>query len=223
MSCRIATRRMWSKRTGVVATLILIAASMASSPAAAIILTAGQTTLSAAGADPEIGGTIVATQISPMAAPTFAGSLISKVIANDPANPHGLTFTYQFSNSGPNSLSRFTISSFDGFAADTVYVAGPNVSPTMFDRSLSDDVIGFSFIGAPLGDGKVVPGSGSDVLVVRTDAVDYQSTLAAIINGSTAQPLSFAPLRIVPEPSGIVLVVLGMLSVGVMARQKRFR
>lgn len=220
-----ASHRMWSSTLRLTSAVGLSLSLLAALPAYAVPLTAGDTAFTAAGADPEVGGNVIDTKVSPLVAPTFSGSITSKVIDNDPTNPNGLaalTFTYQFSNAGPNALSRFTISSFAGFAADAFYVAGPNVVPWVVDRSLSDDVIGFSYVGTPIGFGKVIAGTSSVKLVIQTNATRYQNTLAAVIDGSTAMPASFAPLTVVPEPSSIALASLGAVGlIGYATRKRR--
>jgi hypothetical protein len=65
------------------------------------------------------------------------------------------------------------------------------------------DIIRFVFEDANANP-TLVPGLNSALLVVRTDAQAYLSTIAGVINGSTANANTFAPVAI-PEPSAAVL------------------
>lgn len=174
-----------------------------------------------------VGAKLEASLTVPIVAPTFTGVLHSDVYSGDLSNAlGGLTFTYWIENFGPNSLSRFTISSFTGFATDVSYEptgAPPAVVPTLADRGPGPgDVVGFSYIGAPLGSGKILPGTMSALMVIQTDALRWKTTLASVINGSTAMPESFAPTQIVPEPSSMVLAGLGAVGlIGLAIRRRR--
>jgi hypothetical protein len=151
-------------------------------------------------------------------APTFSGTLTSRVSNNDPFNMlGGLTFTYVLTNdtSSANSIGRFTIDSFAGFLTDVAYFGPPGgfpgTVPAFVDRGAgSGDVVGFTFFSQPFGDGKLAPGAASAVLVVQTNAQSFAPTLAGIINGSATSAFSYAPVA-VPEPSTIALLVLGGL------------
>ena len=75
---------------------------------------------------------------------------------DDVSNPlGGLTFTYLLVNNPGTigQLGRLTASGFAGFLTDSSFQTPlVGVAPTLNDRSLgSGDVVGFSFIGGPLG------------------------------------------------------------------------
>lgn len=202
--------------------------------AQATIIISGQTEFATAEVPP-LNANLLDSKVVNLVAPTFTGKLYSEVYSGDEANDlGGLTFVYWVENSGPNSLARLTVSSFTGFETDMGYVPTDEdpdaVLPTLVDRSLGadpldetgGDVVGFSFIGAPLGSGKIVPGKHSNLLIVRTNAEAYTVTTAAVINGSTANPASFAPTAVIPEPSTLALASLGFVGlVGMTIRRRR--
>jgi hypothetical protein len=88
----------------------------------------------------------------------------------------------------------------------------------MADRSLLGEVVGFSFIGQPLGAGTLLPGATSAVLVVQTNAPAFVPGLAYVIDGSVAGNIpTFAP---VPEPATLAFVMLSLGGV-VIGRRRR--
>jgi hypothetical protein len=149
------------------------------------------------------------------ASPTYSGTLTSSVFANDASNPfgpNGLTFTYQLVNNPGqtnDSIGRMTIASFLGFNTDasfnpTLPVGG--VAPSSIDRSNSGAVMGFSWLTG------LDPNSASAVLVVQTNSTQFNPTFASIIDGTTTQVASLAPLPI-PEPASLAVLGLGALAV----------
>lgn len=201
---------------------------MASSPAFGTPLPVGSAILSAPGVGP-VGGTILAnTGPLPFASASFQGTLTSEVIANDPANPFGLgnlTFTYLLSNNGPGSIDRITVPGYGlpGILTDASYqapVAPGSVIPTSFDRSTDPlgDVVGTSFTPVPLGAGVILAGQSSALIVIQTNSQVFDSSIASLIDGSTAQVATFSPRAVAPEPSALVLFGLG--SLGLLVRRK---
>jgi len=159
------------------------------------------------------GGTTIGSSIVPFVAPTFSGTLVSKVISGDLSNPFagGLTFTYELSNNSisPDPIDRFTLSSYLGFSVDASYPAGGlvgSIVPTSVTRNGSGNQISFNYTGAF--EGTLVPGSASVLLVLQTSATSFQNSFAAIINSSSVNVATFAPLA-VPEPTTAALVMLG--------------
>lgn len=151
------------------------------------------------------GGAVVAGVATPFVTATFSGTLTSQVIVGDPSNPFGgLTFTYRLTNNviSANAEERLTVSKFTGFLTDVSYqipIAG--VTPVSIDRTTAD-VVGFSFqppFGTP-----IFPGQTSDLLVVQTDALSFQPSIASVIDATTASPASFAPSAL-PEPASAAL------------------
>ncbi len=173
------------------------------------------------------GGAVVAGPLVVNVAPaTFQGTLTSEVLANDPTNPlGGLTFLYSVQNTSPfpGQIERLTVNSFVNFATDVDFAppGGPVVLPTYADRSAFGDTIGFSFVTAPVGLGVIQPGQTSALLVVYTNAQQFQPTLASLIDGSVAQAASYAPVRVIPEPSTVILASLGGLTLLAVRRRNR--
>jgi hypothetical protein len=175
-------------------------------------------------AEPDpIGAGLVASLSMPFSAPTFSGTLISKVWNNDASNPFGpgfLTFTYELRNDAvsPDPIDRFTLSSYAGsqvFQTDASYQGPgllPAIVPTSVVRNPTGNQISFNFTG-PF-QGTLLPGSSSPVLVIQTDSQGYQNSIAGIINSSSANVATFAPLA-VPEPASAALLLLGGLAFAV--------
>jgi hypothetical protein len=161
------------------------------------------------------GGLVLASSTVPFAAPlSLSGTLVSKVITNDPASPFssGLTFTYEITMdnvSGAQPAGLFTVSSYAGFNIDVCYTNGTvsfGVVPDSIARVTIGDTLRFSF--APGGNPTLGPGVNSVLLVVRTDAQTWQSTVGGVIDGNTASVTTYAP-SIIPEPSSATLAVVG--------------
>jgi hypothetical protein len=73
------------------------------------------------------------------------------------------------------------------------------------DRSINGNVVGFSFVGPPLGPAVLVPGATSMVLVVQTDAKAWTRSIGNVIDGSIASGDIYAPM--IPEPATMLLLV----------------
>ena len=214
---------------------VTIGACVPASSAQATPLPVASAILAAGGPGP-VGGTVVANS-GPVAfsSATFSGTLTSEVISGDTSNPFGgFTFTYLLTNiTGPNSIDRLTIPGYGipGTLTNASYQvpALPGaILPTSFDRSAateSGNVIGTSFTPPPLGAGAIPPAGTSALIVIQTSANQERNSIASIIDGSTAQVATFAPLEVVsgPEPSTLVLSILGFAGLGAVVRQRRKR
>ncbi|HEX5220182.1 MAG TPA: PEP-CTERM sorting domain-containing protein [Verrucomicrobiae bacterium] len=170
-----------------------------------------------------IGGSVIGSSTVFFVAPTFSGTLVSKVISGDTSNPFagGLTFTYELSNESfsPDPIDRFTLSSYLGFSVDASYPSGSlvgSIVPTSVTRNGSGNQISFNYTG-PF-EGTLIPGSASVLLVLQTSATSFQDSFAAIINSSSVNVATFAPLA-VPEPATGALLILGALSL--IVRRKK--
>lgn len=215
-----------------VACCTLIAAISSPSGASAATLNPGDTLVASGEPDP-IGGAVIDSLSSPLNAATFTGTLVSKVISGDTSNPlGGLTFTYQITNFGasPHSIERLTLNNFGFTLTDASYqtpLVGTNVAPSTINRSVGPDgdAIGFSFIphiGPPVnfGNGDILPGRTSALLVIQTNWPTYQRSQAFVIDGSTAMATTFSPI---PEPSSVVLASMGLVGLVATAWRRRRR
>lgn len=189
----------------------------------ASVIVPGQTAYAAAELDPVGGFVVQTTGPVPFFSATFSGTLTSSVISGDTSNPFGgLTFTYllQSDPGSPNAIGRLTVNDFAGFLTDMSFQTPPaGLQPTLNDRSNGvGDVIGFSFIGAPIGPGVLRPGASSALLVVQTDAPAWRQTNASVIDGSVASVPSLAPI---PEPASLALLLLGAGTLLIKRRRSR--
>jgi len=145
--------------------------------------------------------------------------LITQVIQGDTSNTaNGLTFTYKVTNNAasPNAIDRVTGIDYSTYTTDVSYLGGSGTAPSTVSRgSGAGSVVGFNFVGAPLGTGELLPGASSALLVVQTNAQQFQPSFSSVIDGSTATVASFGPFQ-VPEPAS-----LGLLAVGGLALARR--
>ena len=173
----------------------------------------------AAGELDPTGGVLLDTRFEVFSSATFSGTLSTSVIGGDPSNPYGgLTFTYLVTNdaSSSHAIGRVTFNGFTGFLTDASFqTPAGGVAPTNTDRSIgTGDTLGFSFVGSPLGLGLLVPGATSALLVVQTNAHDWQNNFASVINGTVTSADILAPTgpsTAVPEPSSALIFVSGLL------------
>lgn len=174
---------------------------------------------------------MASTTVNFVAPFSFNGTLTSQVWKNDSSSPFGLnalTFTYELAiaSGSANAVDRFTVSSFNGYQTDVSYTGGTpsaGVPPLTIGRSPTGDIMRFVFEDG-LGNATLAPGKNSALLVVQTDASNYQPTIAAVIDGSSANVASFAP-AVIPEPSPLLLAALagGVLCVLRRSWQSRSR
>lgn len=167
-----------------------------------------------AAAEPEpLGGVVVAgPMVSPMAGLAFTASITSTVIAGDAANPYGgLTFVYVVHNNATSvdAIGRTTLNGFAGFLTDASYsTLSAGTVPFTMDRSGNGNVVGYSFVGPPLGPAVLAPGQTSMTLVVQTDARAYTESIGNVIDGSIASGPIYAPA--IPEPASMLLLLGGL-------------
>lgn len=192
---------------------------LATSQAWAAPLLPGGTAAAVLEPDP-VGGSVVAGPlVTPLVGAAFTGTITSTVISGDVSNPYGgLTFVYHVSNDATSihSIGRATLTGFTGFLTDVSYGA-PGVAPAVQDRSVDGDVVGFSFVGPPLGPSVLPPGTTSALLVVQTDAREWTTAIGNAINGSIASGPIFAPM--IPEPA--TLGFLALSGLGLLSSRRR--
>lgn len=162
-----------------------------------------------------VGGTVVASQTVNYTTATYSGTLTSTVVSGDTSNPlGGLTFTYQISNNttSAHAITRLAVNGFSGFSTDMSFNNGSGtIAPTLNDRDAGGNVIGFTYIGAPIGGGTIIPGATSNLMVVQTNAAGFRPTLGNVIDGSIAVVDTYAPV-VIPEPaSATALLAAGLI------------
>ena len=173
-----------------------------------------------------VGGTVLTPGTTPLGAGTvltnatmafagttvlgvtnFTGTLQLQVVKETGSGT--LDFYFQIFNdsSSLDAIDRLTTGNYTGFATDVDWTnnATIGVASTFANRATADTV-GFSFVGAPFGNGLILPGTNSAVLFIKTDATQFTQGTVQLINDATANVLAFAP---VPEPSTGALVALG--------------
>jgi hypothetical protein len=155
----------------------------------------------------------------------YTGTLTSTVITGDVTNPlGGLTFTYLLHNNATSAtaLERINMPDFSGFSTDVSYQLIPgNVAPSQTDRSFGPGaIVGWDYTGAPSGLGTILPGQTSMLMVVQTNAPQFDLTQSAsIIDGSIASVATIgpSPTLISPEPA----LSLTFAAVGAVAMMRR--
>jgi hypothetical protein len=205
-------RTTWIKATALCGMLF---AGIVNAPA--LSLTPNSSILLPAEAEP-VGASLVDSTTINFSALTFSGTLTSKVWSGDTSNPFGgLTFSYEISNNllSTDPIDRFTLSSYAGFLVDASY-AGPGVVPTTVTRNPAGNQISFNFSG--ISEGTLIQGSSSPVLILQTSAATYQNSIGGVINSSTVNVATFAPLA-VPEPTTAALLALGAIALGWRRKQ----
>ena len=160
-----------------------------------------------------VGASLVTSSALNFSSLTFSGTLTSKVWSGDTSNPFGgLTFTYQISNNAVSTdpIDRLTLSSYAGFQTDASYF-GAGIVPTSAVRNPAGNQVTFDFAGQF--QGTLVAGSTSPLLILQTDSASWQVSNAAVINSSSVNVATFAPLA-VPEPTAAVILVAGAIIFG---------
>jgi hypothetical protein len=205
--------------------LSALALASVSSVVSAIPIASGVTAPAVFESDPN-GGITIASQVQPFATSNYTGRLTSTVIRGDASNPYGLnglTFTYKLENdpAGANAITRLTIGGYSGYATDMSYKFGTgDVSPAFMDRDSGGGVIGFSFLGVPVGQGTLTQGKSTQLLVVQTNATDHTPRIANLINAAVSTVNTYGPAgTLVPEPT--TLAALGAAVALVVRRNRR--
>ncbi len=93
---------------------------------------------------------------------------------------------------------------------------GTGIIPTSVTRNGAGNQIGFNFSG--VFEGTLIQNSTSPLLILQTDSATWQVSNAAVINSSSVNVVTYAPLA-VPEPTSVVL--LGLSSLLLAVRRKK--
>jgi hypothetical protein len=207
------------KRTSLALATLATAVLVGSSSAA--VLTAGQTAFAVSEVNP-VGGSVLQTLVTPFATANYTGFLTSSAITGDTSNPFGgLTFTYSLSNDAgsANAITRLTVNGYQGYATDMSYQLGTGtVAPTINDRDASGGVVGFAFMGQPIGVGVLAAGTTSETLVVQTNALDRTIRIANVSNGAVSPVNALGPAGgITPEPASLA----ALAGLGLVFRRRR--
>jgi PEP-CTERM motif-containing protein len=164
------------------------------------------------------GGSLVATASGTITTVTFSTDYMQWVFS-DPLNSWCvgcLDFVYQFTNHGPDVNQRYSMSSFQGFFLDVGTDPFGVHDPTLIDRSTLGPVVAFNF---PASD-EIAPGETTVWLVIETNATHVTSGFVSAQDGTAGSGVAWAPMA-VPEPTSLVLLGGGLLTIGRFLRKSQ--
>lgn len=179
------------------------------------------------------GGTLLASVVDPWTfAPATAtsGTLVAAVYRNASGT---LDFYYQVFNSAASvtDIARESDVDFTGFTTALGFDTAGNtdlggafvnggVVPATGDRQSAANP-GFNFTNPPAGFGFVDPGMNSAVLVISTNATNWQPGFSEVLDGGSATVPTFEPKAAVPEPMSLMLLGSSLLGLGILFRRQK--
>ena len=179
------------------------AAGVLLAPAGNVLLTAPDNTAPA-------GGALLADQTQSftiMNGTTIleTGTLESRVY-NDGVTGT-LDFFYQVHNNATSTdhIDKMTANSFTGFTTSVGFNDVPSpfgtVAPISANRTSSGDTVEFDFLDAAA----VIPGATGDWLFIQTNATNFTSGVASVIDGGATTVASYEPTAVPIPPSALLL------------------
>jgi hypothetical protein len=189
---------------------LLLAGIVSTSSTEATVLNPGAKTALYPAHEPQ-GAHLLAVTNYNFSAASLSGKLMSKVWADDEANPFGgLTFSYRLVNTGEcdDSLGWFSLGGFAGLSVDVNYFTG-GVAPRIAQRSVSGAVVSFGFFDRN-GDETFEPGDSSAWLIVQTSAHDWCVNQLVGVDTEMVAAATFTPVA-VPEPASVSIVAFAGL------------
>ena len=186
----------------------------------ATTITPGSPSVTATNAITVANDGIVATITGTLTADTFTGSYTEFVI-KDGSNPYGvddLTFLISVANNPGSRNGIEDISTGDGagtFAlfpsVNVGYLAGPGDYGTDSPITIDETIYGtvqFNFTGPDA----ILPGTGTQYLVIQTAATNFQNGNIAAIDSSSDTVPGYVPSAITAEANSFLLLGTGLAS-----------
>jgi hypothetical protein len=179
---------------------------------------------------------VLASKVVTWTAIQHTGTVRAAVLNEGAANPlGGLTFVYQLVNSSTSQspvgrttdfnfgsfLTHAHISVNGGTLAGGIFTDGTQ-GPQTVDRTSDGNVVGWSFTGVGVPESqKLDPGETSLVMIIRTNAPDWDPGFTSVINGGTDDVDTFqpAPRPAIPEPAALLL--FGTVLAGIASLRRR--
>jgi hypothetical protein len=133
-------------------------------------------------------------------------------------------------NSPPNffSLGQEANTNFGGFSTDVGFITNGSTlpsspflngsgAPNTVDRSADGSTVVFTFVNPP----GIIPGSTADVLVILTDATNFDSNGSLRLSFFLPDPPGFFEPAAVPLPSALPLFATGLVGLGLLGWRRK--